>query len=98
MRPVRRIGMVSFGPLVTGLGLRCQFVEDEKATALLRSRVKQSDPGFVRAVPAEACIVWTPRKLKKIRSAGGKARMAKLTPEQRSDLARRAAKTRWRQR
>jgi len=35
------------------------------------------------------------RKLKALASAGGKARAAKLTPEQRIDIAVKAASARW---
>jgi hypothetical protein len=96
MRPVRRLGMVSWGPLITGLGLRCQFIEDPEATALLRSRVKQSNPSYVRVTPAAASILFTARMLQRIRRAGGKARMAQLTAKERSKLARKAALARWR--
>ena len=31
-RPIRRLGMVSFAPVLAGLGLKCLFVEDQSAT------------------------------------------------------------------
>jgi hypothetical protein len=96
IRPVRRLGMVSWGPLINGLGLKCQFIEDPKATALVRSRVKQSNPSYQRTMPAAASILFTARMLKRIRRLGGQARMARLTPEQRRKLARKAALARWR--
>jgi hypothetical protein len=40
-------------------------------------------------------LVFTAAKLKRIRRAGGKARMAQLTREQRRELARAAAAARW---
>jgi hypothetical protein len=74
-----------------------QFIEDAEATALVRSRVKQANPSYVRTMPADAGITFTARMLKRIRRLGGQARMAKLTPEQRSRLARKAALARWRE-
>jgi hypothetical protein len=96
MRPVRRLGQVSWGPLITGLGLRCQFIENPETTALLRSRVRQSNPSYQRTMPAAASLVFTPRMLKRIRRLGGQARMAQLTAKERSALARKAALARWR--
>jgi hypothetical protein len=96
LRPPRRLGMVSWGPLVCGLGLRMQFIEDAEATALVRSRVKQANPSYVRIMPAAASIIFTARMLKRIRRLGGQARMARLTAKERSKLARKAALARWR--
>jgi hypothetical protein len=47
-------------------------------------------------MPADACIVLTPRMLLRIRKAGGRARMARMTPKERRELARKAALARWR--
>ena len=95
-RPVRRIGMTSMGPVLAGLGLRCLFVEDPEGTKRLKSRLKPRNPSFVRIMPAAAGILFTARMLKRIRRMGGRARMARLTPQQRSELARKAALARWR--
>jgi hypothetical protein len=46
-------------------------------------------------MPAAAGILFTARMLKRIRRLGGIARMAKLTPEQRSELGKKAAAARW---
>jgi hypothetical protein len=40
-------------------------------------------------------MVLTPRMLQRIRRLGGKARMARLTAKERSELARKAAQARW---
>lgn len=94
-RPVRRIGMTSFEPLLAGLGLRLLVIEDPEGTARLK-RLKPRNPSFVRTMPAAAGILFTPRMLKRIRRLGGQARMAQLTREQRRELARKAAAARWR--
>jgi hypothetical protein len=94
-RPVRRIGMTSMGPLLSAMGVKLQMVEDPAGTARLR-RLPPRNSSFVRTMPAAAGIIFTARMLKRIRRLGGKARMAQLTPKQRSELARRAAQARWR--
>jgi hypothetical protein len=93
-QPVRRIGMTSMGPLLSAMGVKLQMVEDPAGTARLR-RLSPRNPSYVRAMPADACIVLTPRMLKRIRRLGGQARMVQLTPEQRSELGRKAAAARW---
>jgi hypothetical protein len=94
-RPVRRITLHSMGTLLSAMGVKLQMVEDLRGTERLR-RVQPRNPVYVRAMPASACIVLTPKILRRIRSAGGKARMAQLTAKQRSKLARKAALARWR--
>jgi|SRR6516164_17913 len=94
-RPVRRIGMTSMGPLLSAMGVKLQMVEDPVGTARLRARLSPRNSSFVRTMPADACIVLTPRMLKRIRRMGGRARMARLTPKQRSELGRKAAVARW---
>ena len=94
-QPVRRIGMTSMGPLLSAMGVKLQMVEDPAGTARLR-RLPPRNPSYARVMPADACIVLTPRMLKRIRRLGGQARMAQLTPKERSELARKAALARWR--
>ena len=92
--PIRRIGLVSMGPLLSAMGVKLVMVEDPSGTARLR-RLPPRNASFVRAMPADACIVLTPRMLKRIRRLGGQARMAQLTREGRRELARKAATARW---
>ena len=96
IRPVRRVGMTSFSPLMNALGLRCLFVEVPEGTERLKARLVPRNSSYVRVMPAAAGIVFTARMLKRIRRLGGKARMAQLTAKERSELARRAALARWR--
>jgi hypothetical protein len=96
IRSVRRVGMQSMGPLLSAMGVKLQMVEDPAGTARLR-RLPPRNLSYVRTMPADACIVLTPRMLQRIRRLGGQARMAQLTPEQRSRLARKAALARWRE-
>ena len=94
INPIRRVGMCSLGPILLGLGLRCQFVEDAQMTKQLKKRVAPRNSSFVRADRLHQ-IIFTGRKLQKIRRLGGTARMAQLTPAERSELARKAALARW---
>ena len=95
IRSVRRVGMQSMGPLLSAMGVKLQMVEDPAGTARLR-RLRPRNLSYVRAMPADACIVLTPRMLQRIRRLGGQARMAQLTAKQRRELARKAAIARWR--
>src|SRR6516162_7460497 len=87
--------MTSFAPILNGLGLKCQFIEDPIGTERLKSRVPPRNASYVRTMPAAAGILFTARMLNRIRRIGGMARMAKLTPEQRSELGKKAAAARW---
>src|SRR6516225_3299746 len=87
--------MTSFAPIMNGLGLKCQFIEDPVGTERLKSRVPPRNASYVRTMPAAAGILFTARMLKRIRRLGGVARMAKLTPERRSELGKKAAAARW---
>jgi hypothetical protein len=93
-KPTRRLGMVSFQPVLAGLGLRCLFVEDEAATERLKNHVAPRNGSYVRSAAWQ--ITLTRRFLQKIGRLGGKANMARLTSKQRSELGRRGANARWR--
>ena len=93
-RPVRRIGPTSMGPLLSAMGVKLVMVEVPSGTARLRA-LPPRNPAYVRNMRAAAGIVFTARMLKRIRRLGGQARMAMLTPKQRSELARKAALARW---
>jgi hypothetical protein len=92
VRPIRRLGMLSFSPVLNGLGLKCQFVEDEAATARLKNRVPPRDLRFVRAAPR---IMLTDRQWRRIQKLGRTARWQKLSAEQRSEIMRAVALRRW---
>jgi hypothetical protein len=92
-KPIRRLGMTSFGPILNGLGLKCQFIEDPQATDRLKNRVQQRNGSYVRAAPS---IILTVRFFKKIGRLGAQARIDNSTKEQRQEWARKAAIARWR--
>src|SRR5499427_10730520 len=92
-KPIRRLGMTSFAPILNGLGLKCQFVENQEATERLKSRVPPRKSSFVRGAPS---IVLTVRYFKRIGRKGAQARVDNSTKEQRQEWARKAAIARWR--
>ena len=94
-RPVRRIGLQSMGVLLSTLGVSLQMIENPAGTERLKEHLVPRNPSYVRAMPAAAGILFTARMLKRIRRLGGMARTARLTPEQRSELGKKAAAARW---
>ena len=92
-RPIRRLGMTSLAPVLNGLGLKCQFIEDQEATERLKSRVPPRNGSYVRSAPS---IIFTVRFFKKIGRLGAQARVDNSTKAQRQQWARRAAIARWR--
>jgi hypothetical protein len=90
--PVRRIGMTSWAPVLTGLGLRCLFVEDEAATQRLKNHVAPRNGSYVRSTPS---IVLTVRFFQRIGRLGAQARIDNSTAKQRREWARKAAIARW---
>ena len=91
-RPIRRLGMTSFGPVLAGLGLRLLVIEDNAATERLKNRLPPRNSSFVRAAPS---IVLTVRYFKKIGRKGAQARVDNSTKEQRRGWAKKAATARW---
>ena len=85
-RPVRRVGMTSFSPLMNALGLRCLFVEDPEGTERLKSRVKPRNNSYPRTVYTLHTL--TDRKWSRIQKLGRKARWKKLSKKQRSEIMR----------
>jgi len=84
--------MTSLAPVLNGLGLKCQFVEDQEATERLKSRVPIRNGSYVRSAPS---IVFTVRFYKRIGRMGAQARVDNSTAEQRQEWAKKAAAARW---
>jgi hypothetical protein len=91
--PIRRLGMISFQPVLAGLGLRCLFVEDEQATQRLKSRVPPRNGSYVRGGVTH--LTLTTRFMQKIGRKGAQARIDNSTKQQRQEWARNAAIARW---
>jgi hypothetical protein len=90
--PIRRIGMLSMGPLFTALGVTLVMIEDPETTERLKMRLKPRNKSFVRSAPR---IVFTKRFLKQIGNRGRTNRWQKLSKKQRSSLMRALARRRW---
>jgi hypothetical protein len=91
--PVRRLGMSSFEPVLSGLGLRCLFVEDEAATQRLKNRLPPRNGSYVRGGVTHLAL--TTRFMQKIGRLGAQARIDNSTEAQRRKWARQAAIARW---
>jgi hypothetical protein len=92
-RPVRRLGMCSFAPVVAGLGLRCLFIVDEEAERRLRQRLPPRNQSYVRADATHVTLTF--RFMQKIGRLGARARVDNSTKAQRQEWARQAAIARW---
>jgi hypothetical protein len=84
-RPIRRLGMTSFQPVLAALGLRCLFVEDEAATQRLKERVRPNNSSYRRGAPR---VILTERQLVRIQKLGRAARWKKLSKAERSEIMR----------
>ncbi len=95
-RPVRRIGMMSLGPLLAVLGAKLIAVENPEAIARFGGRIRKRDERLVRSGNRGGTTVFLSRRfMRKIQADGRKARWAKTSPEQRSELARNLSRIRW---
>lgn len=101
-RAVKRLGLQSLGWVLGGLGIRAILVEDPEAWQRIveRKDFKARDKAHlasVRQMHASAVHLILSRKdVARNAAKGGKARWANLTPKQRSKLAKKIAKSRWR--
>jgi len=94
-RPQRRIGLISLGPTLAILGLKLLAVEDAEAIERYGARLHRRNESLVRAGSVDFKL--SRRHMRKIQRAGGKARWAKLSPDQRSELGRELNRARWKQ-
>lgn len=62
----------------------------QEATGQIESKPEQTEPGLIEGKNPHAVALGRLGGLK-----GGKARFEKLTPEQRREIAQKAAKARW---
>ena len=93
-KPIRRLGMVSFEPVLAALGLRCLFVEDKAAVERLRRQTTPRNESYVRGGATH--LTLTTRFMQKIGRLGAQARVDNSTKAQRQEWARHAAIARWR--
>ena len=94
VRPVRRISMVSMGPLFSALGIYCIVVENPAATQRLKNRIRQRNSSYVRTTYTHLAI--TNRQWSRIQKLGRQARWKRLSRIERKDIMRAVALKRWR--
>ena len=92
-RPIRRLGMTSFEPVLASLGLRVLLIVDEEAERRLRERLPPRNESYVRSVAVHGHL--TTRFLRKIGRKGGENSRANLPKRLVKQLARKAAAARW---
>ena len=94
VRPVRRIGMTSLGPLFDALGIYCIVVENPAATQRLKNRIRPRNNAYMRASYTHLAI--TNRQWSRIQKLGRQARWKRLSRVERRDIMRAIAFKRWR--
>jgi len=92
-KPIRRLGMTSFAPVLTGLGLRLLVIEDNAATERLKNKLPPRNQSYVRSVAVHTNL--TRRFLRKIGAKGGENSRKYLGKRLVKQLARKAAAARW---
>lgn len=96
--PLKRLGETTFNRLLRGSGTMLIMVEDPEAMARIRPRITQSRlPPVVLAVKngKGRTRLVSKRFMRKIAPIGGRARMEKMTPKQRSAHGKKAIRARW---
>jgi hypothetical protein len=86
VHPIRRISMVSMGPLFDALGIRCVIIEDPATTARLKRRLKPRNNSYHRTSYTMRTV--TDRQWRKIQKLGRKARWRKLSKRERAEVMR----------
>jgi hypothetical protein len=91
VNPVKRIGMISLGPLLAVLGCRLVLVEDQAALAAYAHRIPVRNEAFAHG--GATTITLSRQFMRKIGRLGAQKRWQ--AERQRSAAASRAAKIRW---
>jgi len=92
-KPIRRLGMTSFAPVLAGLGLRLLVIEDNAATERLKNKLPPRNQSYVRSVAVHTNV--TTRFVRKIGAKGGENSRKYLGKRLVKQLARKAAAARW---
>jgi hypothetical protein len=92
-RPMRNFGTMSLDAMLSALGVTLVAYEDPRATARARERLKKREYSPAVSRPSNRLVVLRFSRAHYRRMA--RARMLKLTPEQRSEIARNASRKRW---
>lgn len=93
-KPVRRIGMMSLGPLLGVLGVKLTMIEDVDAIKRYGDRIKRRDERLVRS--AVFHVQKTTRRFyQKIGKVGGQHRVDNLSRGEIIESVKNAARVRW---
>jgi hypothetical protein len=83
---MRRIGMLSMGPVLQILGVKLLMIEDPAAMAWADARLGHRERSYVRSAALQ--VMLSRRFLQKIGALGGKRSRLDMTPQQARRLAR----------
>ena len=92
VHPMRRIGMISLGPLLGVLGIKLLMVEDPEAVARYNGRLPQRNETCVHN-GAAITFTFSRRHMQKIGQNGALVRWARI--RKRKPIARKGGKARW---
>lgn len=92
VNPVKRIGMISLGPLLGVLGLKLVVTEDLDAVVRFGSQIKQANEACQHT--DEVKVILSRRRLRKAGALGGRKSRSNMSRAEASRLARRAAAAR----
>jgi hypothetical protein len=93
IQSVRRVGILSLGPLLGVLGVKLVMVEDAEAVERFGSRLKKRNNNLVHSGTVH--ITMSTRYLRKIQKKGGKNSRKNMSKAKARRLGRRAALIRW---
>lgn len=97
--PIKKFGPISLGPTMRALGLKMIVVDDPEALAKVEGRLTPREHGDPRAKVGCENVNQAPELLKLLQGELGRRRIRrinqKLTPSERQERARRAARARW---
>jgi hypothetical protein len=85
VKPIRKIHMLSMGPLFGALGIYCVIYEDDVTTQRLQKRLVPRNNSYARRTILHDRPI-TERQWSKIQKLGRKARWQKLSKKQRSQI------------
>jgi hypothetical protein len=95
--PVRRVGMISLGPLLGVLQAKLLLVPDPEAEKLYGARIPQRQESCVHnGVRGDTTeIRFSHKKFRQIQAKGRRSRWDNMSPKQRSAVARELNRIRW---
>jgi hypothetical protein len=98
--PQKNAGITTFGLLLQALGLKLLVVEDAEQMEKLKDRLIPRNEAQVRMLNGveHVRLVFTRRHMRRLGRKSAAARMRKISPERRKEIAAHAARVRWKPR